>query len=137
MLGLGQIASVFGDDQVLTRHELGNGTGRLLFKSKVAVGHNAHQIASIVRDRDAANLVFSHDGQRVARGGVFAERDRVLDHAALRALDLPDFIGLRRNGHVLVHHANPAVARHGNRHFAFRHGVHGRTDNGGLQLNVA
>ena len=137
LLGLGQVASVLGDDQILARHELGDGACRLLFEAQVAVGHNAHQFAGIVRDRDAANLVFAHDGQRVACGGVLAERHGILDHAAFGTLDFPDLVGLRRNGHVLVHHADAAVARHGNRHFAFGDGVHGRTDNGGLQLNVA
>ena len=33
--------------------------------------------------------------------------DGILDHAALGALDLADFIGLRRDAHVFVNHPIP------------------------------
>ena len=83
LLCLGEVASIFRDDEVLARHELGDGAAALLFKTQVAVGDNAHEFAGVVGDGNAPDFVLAHDGQRVSGRRVLAQGDRVLNHAAL------------------------------------------------------
>ena len=81
--------------------------------------------------------MLTHDGQGVARSGVHREGDRILNHAALGALHLAHFVRLRRDGHVLVNHADASLTGDSNRHVALGDGVHGGTHDGRLQLDVA
>ena len=131
-----QIAAVLRHDQILRGHKLHNGTGGLLFKTQIAVCHDAHQTTIPIGHWNAADFVLAHDAQRVACRGIHGKRHGVLNHAAFRTLHFADFVGLRSDGHVLVNHPDAALASHGNGHLAFGHGVHGGTDNGCLQLDV-
>ena len=137
LLCLGQVAAILRHDEVFAGHQFRNGSGALLFKTKIAVRHDAHEHAGVVRHGNATDFVLAHDGQRVSRRSVFAQGHGILDHAALRALHLANFIGLRRDAHVFVHHADAAVPCHGDGHAALRHGVHGGTHDGGFQLDVS
>ncbi len=137
LLGLGEVASVFGDDEVFARHQLRDRAIRLLLKPQIAVGHDAHQFARRVGDGNAADFVLAHDGEGVSGRGFLVQRDRILDHPALRALDFSDFVGLGRDAHVLVHDPDASIAGNRNRHLAFSHRVHRRTHNGAFQLDVA
>ena len=83
LLRLGEVASIFRDDEVVARHELGDGSAALLFKTQVAVGDDAHEFAGVVGDGNATDFVFAHDGQGVSSCRVLAQGDRVLNHAAL------------------------------------------------------
>src|SRR5256886_5136941 len=68
---------------------------------------------------------------------VGAERDRVHDHPRFAALDAVDLRGLAVDRHVLVDHADPAQARHADRHLRLGDGIHGGGDNRDVQRNGA
>ena len=136
LLGLGEVASVFSDNQILACHQLCDGATGLFFEPQISVGHDAHQFARAVSDRNASDFVLAHDGQSVTCCGIFAQRDRILNHPAFRTLHLSDLVRLGGDAHVLVHDADAAVAGHGDGHLALSHRVHCGTDNGAFQLDV-
>ena len=63
--------------------------------------------------------------------------DRILDHAALEALDLGYLRGLRLGGHVLVNDADAAFLRQSNRQARFGHGIHRGRHQRDIQGNFA
>ena len=65
------------------------------------------------------------------------DRDRILDHAAFEALDLRDFGGLPRRRHVLVHDADAAFLRDGDREARFGDRVHRRGQQRDVQRDRA
>jgi hypothetical protein len=75
-------------------------------------------------------LIEKRSISRSASRSVASGRDghRVLDHPALGALDPVHLLGLPLDRHVLVDDADPALARHGDRHARLGHGVHRRGD---------
>ena len=124
-------------DEVLLGHALGDGEVEARLEAKVAVGENAHQLPVRIRDRDPRDLVLLHDLQRLGDGLPRPHGHRVHDHPRLGTLDLVHFLGLAVDGHVLVNHAQAAMLSHGDGQARFGDRVHGRGDDGDVQVDVA
>jgi hypothetical protein len=85
-----------------------------------------------VHDRNTGNPEPLHQRGGLAKRTVGTQRDGIHDHPALAALHPVHLGGLTVHRHVLVDDADPAGARHRDRHFGFRDGIHG----GGDERNV-
>ena len=107
-----------------------------VFKAQVAIGQNADELVAL-GDRNAGDAIALHQFERVGDLVVRRHGDRIDDHAAFRALHFVDFAGLLLDGEIAMDDAESALLRHGNGQARFRHGVHGRADDGKLQANIA
>ncbi len=110
----------------LARHDLLDRPLAVGLESQVAVRHYAYQLVVGVDDGYASYLVLVHQRQRIAHRMVFRYRNRVVDHAALGALDTSYVRSLLGYRHVLVDHAYAALARQRYRQRSLGHGIHGR-----------
>ena len=144
LLGLGLADRLAHRDQVLARHQLIDALLRVGGEADVAVGQDADQAAEVVAasaaavdDRDARDAVGLHQRQRVGKGGIRADHDRVHDHAALELLDLADLLGLLFRREVAVDDADAAGLRHGDGEAGLGHCVHGGGDDRQVELDLA
>ena len=122
--------------QVLARHHVVNLVVQPTFKTKVTVGHDAHQMVLVVHHGNTADVVLSHHRQRLGHCRTAPDGHRIVDHSVLSTFHDSDFASLRLYRHILVHHADAAFTRNGNRHGRFRHGVHGSRHKRNIQLDV-
>ncbi|GAA3058116.1 hypothetical protein GCM10020000_46050 [Streptomyces olivoverticillatus] len=106
------------------RHDLAHLAAAVHLEGHVAVGDDAQQLARGVGHRHTADAELGAQRVRLGQRGVRADRDRVGDHAGLRALDQVDLVGLVLDGEVAVQHARTALARHGDGHPRLGHLVH-------------
>ena len=114
-----------GDERRPLHHPL-DGLVVVFHEPQIAVGEDADELPASVDDRDAADLVASHQHERLADGRVGRKRDGVGDHPALRALHPVDLQHLVFHRQVAVHDADATEARHGDRQWRFGDRVHGR-----------
>src|SRR5437763_1134516 len=117
-----------GGDQTLFRHRRPNGAVQLALELEVAIGDDADQAPRVVHHRDAGDAEPLHQPHRLPERAVGAERDGMEDHPRLAALDPVDLGRLTVDRHVLVDHADPALARDRHRHLRLGHRVHRRRD---------
>src|SRR6266576_2212128 len=90
-----------------------------------------------IDDGQFFDAVFCEEPLRFIEGPVGTERDRIHDHAGFAALHAVHFGGLAVDRHVLVDDADATLARHGDCHLRFRHGVHGGGDDRNVERNGA
>src|SRR6185503_14332687 len=90
----------------------------------VAVCDDAHHASRRVDDRQPRDAVLAREPQDVPYLHVGTDGDRILDDAALEALDLRHLGGLRLGRHVLVHDADAALLRDRDREPRLGHRVH-------------
>ncbi|KAF5037374.1 hypothetical protein DSECCO2_565270 [anaerobic digester metagenome] len=112
--------------------DLGHG---VLDEAHVAVGDDADEGVAVDHGQ-ARDAVFAHDHQRLLHGHVGRHGDGRDDHAGFGLLDLLHLEPLLGDGHVLVHHADPAAAGQGNGHAGLGDGIHGGADEGDVELDV-
>ena len=95
-------------------------------------------MVAVVEDREAAegDVLLVLVGEDVLDRVVRVEADGRLDEAVEVVLDLADLLGLLLGGEVLVDDADAAVEGHGDRHGRFRHGVHRRAEEGGVDVDA-
>jgi hypothetical protein len=98
------------DQLVARRHDRGDRLVELGLEAQVAVGDDADD-ALALDDRQPAEAVARDQRDQVAHRHRRRDRDRILDHAALEALDLRDLGGLARGREVLVDDADAAFLR--------------------------
>ena len=122
-------------DQVVFGHHLADRLGVIRFKPQIPVGQNADQL-SFPGNGNAADAVPAHQLLRVADQVLRAEEKRIGNHAVLAALYLIHLGRLLLNGHVLMDDPQTAFPRHGNRHTAVRHGIHGGAHHRNIQSDV-
>ena len=126
LLGLLERRALRCGHETLTRHEVADGplvvVGRA--EAHVAVGEDSDQHAVTVGDRHARNLEAVHQLLGIVERGGRRQRDRVGDHARLRALHLLHFCRLVFDGEIAMHHAEAAATRHGDREARLGHAVH-------------
>ena len=78
-----------------------------------------------------------HQFLRFAQRCIRPYGDRVDDHPAFKPLDLTDREALFFNTEIPMQHANTAQLSHNNSHVRFSHGIHGRTEDRDVQVNLA
>ena len=96
-----------GDQLVARRHDRGDRLVEARLEAQVAVGDDADD-ALAVDDRQPGDAMADDQVDELAHGHRRRDRDRVLDDAALEALDLRDLGGLPRRRQVLVDDADAA-----------------------------
>ena len=137
LCGIVQVGLCGRRHQVLLGHHLVNALVRMTFETQVAVGDNAHQVSFIIDNGYAANVIFMHQFECVAHSLVALDGNRVVNHAVFGTLHDGYLTGLFFDAHVLVNHTDTAFAGNGNGHLRLCHRVHGGSDKGNLQVNVA
>ena len=125
-----------GGHEVLARHHLIDQAILTQLKAQVAVGDDAHQMVALINHGNTTNVILGHHLQRFPDGTSATDGHRVVDHAVLSAFHNGHLTGLRLDRHILVHHADAALAGNGNGHSALRHGVHSGRHEGDVQLDV-
>lgn len=93
LLRLGKGGPLGRGHEVFAGHDLADGAVEIIFKTKVAVGEDAHELA-VDRNGHARDLVARHQRQRVGHQIVRPEEEGVDDDAVFAALDLVDIGGL-------------------------------------------
>src|SRR5205814_1766071 len=104
---------------------------------QIAIGDAPDQFPRPIDDRHAGDLESHHQLLRFAQWAVGTQRDGVHDHPRLAALHAIDFGRLAIDRHVLMDHANAALARHGDRHLRLGHRIHGGGDDRNVERNRA
>ena len=135
--GGGQVRLLVSGHQVAAGHHVVDFVVQAALKAQVAVGDIAHQVALVVNNGNAADVVFGHQCQRLGHRATAADGHRVVNHAVLGTLHDGHLAGLSLYGHVLVDDANAALAGNGNGHRRFRDGVHGSRHKRHVQPDVA
>ena len=125
-----------GGDEVVLRHHLVDGTVQTALKAQVAVGDDTYQMALVIDNGDAADMVLGHDVKGLGDGRTATDGDRVIDHAVLGALDDGHLTGLVLYRHILVDDADTAFTGYGNSHLTLGHGVHGGRHKRHVQLDM-
>ncbi len=125
-------AFAHSDELHARRHDVLDRLTEVGFEAQIAVGDNADHPPCCIDHRQPGDLVLGGQVQHVAHGHVLRDRDRILDHTALEALDLGYFATLRARCHVLVDDADAAFLGDRNRETRFGYSVHG----GGHQRNI-
>src|SRR5437773_13031 len=113
-------------DEPLLRHRGANRAVELALELQIAVRDDADQAPGVVHDRHAGDTEPLHQPYRLAQRAVRAERDGMQDHPRLAALHAIHFRRLPVDGHVLVDHPDPALARDRDGHLGLGDGVHRR-----------
>ena len=127
-------------EERLARHHVGDRAVDVGLEAQIAVGEDADQppfLAAVLGDRHAGDAVLLHQVERFEDPVGGGERDRIDDHAALRALDAIDFRRLLLDRQVLVDDAEAALLRHRDRQPRLGDGVHRRADQRHVQPDVA
>src|SRR5215203_3380234 len=137
--GVERRADRYGD-KVFARHHRRDRAVDVGLESQVPVREDTDEpsfFGPAFGDRHARDAVLLHQLERFVNAALRRERDRVDDHAALRALDTIDFRRLFFYGQVFVDDTDAAVLRHCNRQPGLRHRIHCGARDGHVQLNVA
>jgi hypothetical protein len=129
LLRLGEGRADGRSNEVAGRHECRDGLVDIVLEAEVAVREDADEHPSVVRDRDAGDLVTRHQLEGRPHRRVGRQRHRLDDHPRLRPLHLVDLGDLRLDREVAMENADPALARERDRQPRLGHGVHrGRHD---------
>ena len=133
VLGLLERGALLAGDKALAGHDLADAGVHVLFKFHIPVGDDADEPPVRVHDRHAGDAELRHEGVRLLKGVVGAKGEGVRDDAVFGALYHIHLLGLRVYRHALVDDADAALARYRDGHAVFRHGVHCRAHDGGIE----
>ena len=134
----GRVDAFADGDQALAGHQLGGGFGTVAFKADVAIGEDADQLVCLGFDhRETGDRTMRDDGADFVELGIGIDGDRVDDHAGFETLDGADLVGLLLVGQVAVDDAHAAGLGHGDRQAGLGNRVHGRGDQGDVQIYAA
>ena len=117
-------------------HHLAHRRVQAGLEAQVAVGDDAHHPLAL-EHREAREAVLARQRDYLAHRRVGRHGDGVAQQTALVALDARHLGRLLPRREVLVHDADAAFLRNGNRQAGLRHGVHGRRDQRQIQRDVA
>src|SRR6266446_2064068 len=118
-------------DEIVLGHHLADELRMIFFEAEVAVGEDACK-ASAARDGEAGDAVLGHDVERLAKGNVGRDGDRVDDHAGFGALDAVHFLELAVDGEIAVDDADATLTGNADGEARFGNRVH----SGGGERNV-
>src|SRR5258708_14702470 len=96
----------------------------VFFETEVAVGEDAVE-SSAAGDGEAGDAVLGHDVERLAKGDVGRDGDRVDDHAGFGALDAVHFLELAVDREIAVDDADATLAGNADGEARFGDRVHG------------
>ena len=91
----------------------------------------------VIDDGDAGNIVFAHEGMGSADHVTGTESHRIKDDAIFATFDQFYLAGLLLDGEILVNDADAALLGQGDGQGGLGDGIHGRTDQGDVDGNVA
>ena len=132
-----QFGAMGRNQPVARSHHLFDAAHHVALESQVAVGDDADQDVVAVHDRDAADLVLTHQVQGVADGILLGDGHRIVDHAVLGAFHPADLRSLLGDRHILVNHADSAFTGQRDSQRRFRNGVHGGGHNGDVEFDIS
>ena len=124
-------------DEVLLRHPRRDRAVGPRLEAQVPVGQNPDELAAVVDDGHARDLVASHDLQRLGDGLLGPAGDRVDDHARFGALDLVHLGRLGLDREVLVDDPEASLLGHGDGQARLGHGVHRGRDERDVEADLA
>ena len=111
-------------DEALRGHEGRDRPVDVVLEAKIAIGQDPDELAALVRDRDAGDVVVGHELQGLGDECVGPQRHGLDDHAGLRALHLVDLGHLLGHRKIPVHHTDAALTGQRDRHPRLRDRVH-------------
>ena len=123
-------------DQLVSLHDLRDLQIHPGFEPQIAIRENTDQYL-VFRDGNPRNPVFRHQRVGIANRLIGRDRDRVENHSALGFL-YPVYFGrlIHRRQHSM-NNPEAALAGYGDGQTEFGDGIHGRADNGNVDLDVA
>ena len=133
VLGLLKSGTLTSGHEALAGHDLADAGFHVLLKFHIPVGDDADEPSVRVNDRHAGDAVLRHERIRLAEGVVGSKIEGVRNNAVLGALNHVHLLRLSVYRHALVDDADAALTRYRNGHAVFRHGVHRRAHDGGIE----
>ena len=124
-------------DQVILGHYFRDRAVIVGQEPHVTVGDDAHQLAHIVYDRHAGDLVLAHQSIGIRYQMIFRQGERIDDNAVFRTLYLIHLVCLLFDAHVLVNDTDAAFTGNGNCHSGFGDGVHCRSHDRVVEPDIA
>ena len=124
-------------DEIRPRHPLRDREIDAGLEAQVAVRENPEELPVRIGDGNSGDPVARHQLERFGDPLLRAHRDRIDDHAALRALDLVDLARLLLDGEVLVNDPDAAHLRHRDRQARLGDGVHRGRDERDVERDPA
>ena len=125
-----------GHEPLFRRHDARHRLVEARLKTHIAAGDNADQLA-VLRDWHAGNALLARELEDFANGGVGGDGERLADHAALKLLDAPHFLGLTVGSEIFVDNAEPALLRQADSGARLGHRVHGGRQQRDIQAKAA
>ena len=123
-------------DEILFCHHVVDELVEVTLKTQVTVGNDAHKVVVVVNNRNAADVILGHHGERIFNGASTANGHGIVDHSVLGTFHDCHLARLFLYRHVLVDHADTSLARYGDSHCRFCHGVHGCCHERHVKINV-
>ena len=122
----------------MRRHDVLQLLGIIRQEFDIAGSQDADQLTVGVDDRKTGEgiLFLGFFLEHFAKRRILIENNRFADQPVQILLDFTDLVRLKRRSQILVNHADAAELCHGNRHFAFRHRIHGGADERDIELDV-
>lgn len=137
LLGLFQRGTfAHGDEALARRHDFAHGHVVAGFKTQIAPGDDAHDLA-VVHHRKAAHAQLVRQVADLPHGVLGRDDHRIAQHARFMALDFGHLRGLLLRREVFVNDAHAAFLRHGNGQARFRHRIHRGGQQRQIQADVA
>jgi hypothetical protein len=115
-------------DQWHRSHHLSHRPCRVCLKAHIAVGDQTEQPHVAVHHGNARDVIAGAHCVCLTDGGIRRDRDRLVDHAGLGALDHIHLVRLILNREIAVDDAEPTLPGNGDRHSSLGHSVHRRGD---------
>ena len=123
-------------DEAVLGHHIRDRLVEVALEAQIPVREDADQLA-VFRYGHAGDAVALHEVERFPNLVPRRDRDRVDDHAALRAFHAVDLLGLPLDRHVAVNEAKAALTGKPDGEVGFGDGVHRRADDGDVQGDAA
>ena len=106
-------------------------------KSQVPIGDDTNQLLVFINNRNTANVILTHDVERVDDPGTSLDGYRVINHAVFGTLHRVNLAGLLLNRHVLVYYTYATFT--GNRYGELRlcNRIHSSRNQRNIQPDVS
>jgi hypothetical protein len=137
LFSLGERRADRRSHKIARSHQRGDRLRDVVLEAQVAVGQDADEHIVRVDDRHTADVVSTHQIERVRHKRVGRQRHRLDDHSRLAALDLVHLGDLILDREVAVNDPDAAFARERDRQARLRDGVHRRRDERDLERDAA